>query len=82
MIVAYNSKPVIMGAFFDTIIKRNMAAVKSSIESVKKTVDKARTQATIKQEQQKTAKRNLMIAGAGIVGFVVLRKLFQGNKRK
>lgn len=82
MIVAYNSEPVIMGAFFDTIIKRNMAAVTRSIESVKKTVDKARTQATIKQEQQKQTKKMILIAGGGLVGIMILKKMFSGNKKR
>ena len=83
MIVAYGSKPELMGAFsIRALMNRNMAAVKSSMDSAKKNLEKAKSQALIKQAEQKKSSRNILIAGAGIVGIVILKKLFQGKKSK
>jgi hypothetical protein len=83
MIVSYGSKPnVMLGAFFDTIIKRNLAIINETVANAKNTMQRSQQAATIKQEQQKKTKKMLLVGGVGIIGFVFFKKIFSGKKQK
>jgi hypothetical protein len=87
MIVAYNSTPGNMGFYVPQYMGAfNInSAIKASLKQVQNTVDKVKTQvvkAQQKKEQQKKIVPIVMIAGAGIAGILIFKKMGKGKKTK
>ena len=83
MIVAYNLRPELMG--INPFNPKNMPSISKAIANVKKTIEKAKTQVVEKrkkQEQQKKIVPLVMIAGAGIAGIMIFKKMKKGKKTK
>ena len=87
MIVAYNSKPGNLGFYIPQYMGafNISSAISKSIANMQKTVNKVKTQvveAQKKKEQQKKIVPLVMIAGAGIAGIMIFKKMKKGKKAK